>query len=112
MRYNSHEQGGGIVRHAEPRHSIDLSARMIVDEGQPFDARLTNLSRHGFRLTLPHTFPAGLALRLEVEGWPRLRGQVVWSQGGRTGCLFEEPPSHKTFAMMCSATTGQERDAF
>ncbi|MDB5737139.1 MAG: PilZ protein [Sphingomonas bacterium] len=101
-----------VIRHAEARHAIDLPALMILDERQPLEARLTNLSRHGFRLIMPGRFPAGMAFRLKVDGWPRLIGQVVWSDGGRTGCLFVEPPSEKVFALMSATAHGIERDNF
>jgi PilZ domain len=101
-----------VIRNAEARHAIDLAALMILDERQPLEAQLINLSRHGFRLILPGRFPAGATFRLKVDGWPRLIGQVVWSDGGRTGCLFVEPPSEAVFELMSATTLGIERDDF
>lgn len=106
------QNGRMIVRHPDPRYAIDLPARIVSDEREPLPARLVNLSRHGCRVTLPQVFPAAQVLRLEVPGWPRLTARVVWSQGGRTGCLFDEPPSLKVFAMMCAAASGADRDDF
>jgi hypothetical protein len=100
------------IRHVEPRYAIDLPARFVVDEGKPLSVRLINLSRNGFRVAAPTVLPAGQAVRLEVDGWPRLAGKVVWCSGGRIGCLVENPPSDAVYAMMCAATEGRERDAF
>lgn len=103
---------GTTVRYAEVRHAIDLPVNVVIAEGEPLAARLINLSRHGFRLALPIVLPAKQPLRIEAPGWPRLAGRVVWSQGGRSGCLFEQPPEPKVFALMMRAVTGPDRAAF
>lgn len=100
------------VRHVEPRYAIDLPALLVIDEGKPVAVRLTNLSRNGFRVAAPMVLPAGQALRLEVKGWPRLAGKVVWCSTGRIGCMVDNPPSEAVYAMMCAATEGREREAF
>ncbi len=100
------------VYQVEPRYAIDLVARLVVDEGKPQAARLTNLSRNGFRVAAAIVLPAGQAVRLEVDGWPRLAGHVVWCDSGRIGCTIDTPPSKSVYAMMCAAAEGRERDAF
>jgi hypothetical protein len=100
------------TRHAEPRYAIDLPALFVVNEGKPIAVRLINLSRNGFRVAVSTVLPAGQAVRLEVDGWPRLAGRVVWCSGGRIGCMVDNPPSEAVYAMMCAATEGRERDAF
>jgi hypothetical protein len=111
MQYRDYPQRIAI-HHLEPRHDIDLPALMILDERNPLEARLTNLSRHGFRLAVPGSFPAGLSFTLKVDTWPRLHGRVVWSDGGRTGCLFNEPPSSKIYTLMVQSAAGIDREGF
>lgn len=100
------------VRQADPRYAIDVPARLVVVEGKPEAVRLINLSRSGFRVAAPTVLPAGQAVRLEVDGWPRLVGRVMWCDGGRIGCMFDTPPSEAAYAMMCAATEGRDRDTF
>jgi hypothetical protein len=104
--------GRVVIRQPDPRYAIDLAACVVADDRDPLSARLVNLSRHGCRVALGHRFDAGQTVRIEVPGWPRLVARVVWSQAGRTGCLFDTPPSAKMFAMMCAATSSRDRDDF
>ncbi|WBO22455.1 PilZ domain-containing protein [Sphingomonas abietis] len=97
------------VRQAEPRFATDLAARLVVVEGEPLAVRLINLSRNGFRVASPLILPAGQPVRLEVDGWPRLAGRVMWCDSGRIGCMVDHPPSEAVYAMMCAATEGRER---
>lgn len=100
------------VRRIDPRYAIDLPARLVVIEGKPERVRLINLSRSGFRVASPLVLAAGTAVRLEVDGWPRLVGRSVWCDSGRIGCVVDVPPSDAVYAMMCAATQGRERDSF
>lgn len=96
------------VRRIDPRYAIDIAARLVVVEGRPETVRLINLSRGGFRVASPLVLPAGHSVRLEVDGWPRLLGRVVWCDSKRIGCMFDAPPSDAVYAMMCGATQGEE----
>ena len=96
------------VRRIEPRHAIDIAARLVVVEGRPEAVRLINLSRGGFRVASPLVLPAGQPVRLEVNGWPRLVGKVVWCDSRRIGCMFDVAPSEAVYAMMCEATGSPE----
>ena len=100
------------VRFPEARLAAQLPAAMILDEGEPITASLVNFSRHGFRLHVDGRYDAGETFRLEVAGWPRLVGRVIWNDRGRIGCLFDEPPSGKVFQTMCASATGYDRAAF
>jgi hypothetical protein len=98
------------VRRIDPRYAIDLPARLVVVEGRPEPVRLINLSRNGFRVASPLRLAAGQPVRLEVDGWPRLVGQVMWCDSGRIGCRVDVPPSEAVYRTMCAATDGRERD--
>lgn len=97
------------LRFQEPRLATELPAAMILKEGEPIEASLVNFSRHGFRLHVEGRYLAGETFRLEVAGWPRLIGRVIWTDSGRMGCLFDEPPSGKVFRAMCASATGYDR---
>jgi hypothetical protein len=97
-------------RRISPRYAIDLPARLIVSEGAPEQVRLIDLSRHGFRVASPLVLPAGHPVRLEVDGWPRLVGQVVWCDGGRIGCMIDLPLSDAVYERMRAATDGGGQD--
>jgi hypothetical protein len=99
------------VRRIEPRYAIDMPARLVVIEGKPEPVRLINLSRGGFRVAARLVLPAGQGVRLEVDGWPRLVGRVVWCDSGRIGCMFDVPPGDAVYEMMCLATQGREGDS-
>jgi hypothetical protein len=96
------------VRRIEPRYAIDMPARLVVIEGKPEKVRLIDLSRGGFRVSSGLVLPAGQSVRLEVDGWPRLIGRVVWCDSRRIGCMFDAPPSDAVYAMMSEATQGQK----
>lgn len=95
-------------RRSDPRYAIDLPARLVVIEGKPEKVRLIDLSRGGFRVTSPLNLPAGHPVRLEVDGWPRLVGKVVWCSGGRIGCMIDVPPSDAVYAKMRAVAEGQQ----
>lgn len=85
------------------RRAIDLPARLSVVEGRPEAVRLIELSRGGFRVASPLVLPAGKPVRLEVDGWPRLVGKVIWCSGGRIGCMIDAPPSEAVYDRMRAA---------
>jgi len=99
-------------RPRKARLTAALPAAMILDEAEPIEASVVNFSRHGFRLHVGGRYEAGARFRLEVPGWPRLAGRVIWNDKGRLGCLFDEPPSAKIFTAMCASATGYDREAF
>lgn len=109
MRYNL-PQSRFSAGHFESRHSIDIPADLIVEEGEVLHGSLVNFSRHGARLHVSGDYVSGQTLRLEVAGWPKLDGHVVWSEQGRVGCRFDQPPSQKTFTIMCASATACDRE--
>ena len=68
-------------RRSSPRHSLDLAARMTVEQ-RSLPARLRSLSRMGALVAVEEPFPVGVPLSLFLElpnaqGVLTLRGQVV-----------------------------------
>lgn len=91
------------------RYHARIPAHFIVDEAMPLPVLVTNLSRGGCRVEPTPPFGAGTAFRLEVAGWPRLAGRVVWSDQRRTGCIFDPRPAEGVWTMMLDRTSGEER---
>jgi hypothetical protein len=100
------------LRRPDSRYTINLTAQLVVEEGAPLAVRLVNLSRNGFRIADAPVLPAGQTVRLEVEGWPRLVGRVMWCDHGRIGCLLDTPPSDTAYEMMRAAAQERDREAF
>lgn len=93
------------------RRTARIAARLVVEEGHPLSVLLTNLSRGGCRLEPTPLLKASVSVRVEVDGWPRLQGRVVWSDGGRSGCIFDPRPSEQLYERMAERTTADERFA-
>jgi hypothetical protein len=110
MKYDP-SHGRSSIKNLETRHSTEIPADLIVEEGEVLHASLVNFSRHGARLHVSGDYASGQLFRLEVAGWPTLDGRVVWSEQGRVGCRFEQPPSQKIFTMMCASATACDRES-
>ncbi len=110
MKYDP-SHGRSSIRNLEIRHSTEIPADLIVEEGEVLHGSLVNFSRHGARLHVSGHYASGQLFRLEVAGWPTLDGRIVWSEQGRVGCRFEQPPSQKIFTMMCASATACDRES-
>jgi hypothetical protein len=91
---------GPAARRSDPRWAVGLPARLVIEEGRPQPVHLLDMSRGGFRVTYGKVLPAGWVVRLEVDGWPRLVGKVVWCDSGRVGCVLQSPIAEATYAAM------------
>ena len=78
-------------RRAE-RHAITVRRASVRGMGeQPADAQLLDLSIYGCRIAVvtEHETADRLWLRLD-GGWP-IPATVVWKEGERLGCRFDQP---------------------
>ena len=78
-------------RRREPR--VELSAEVPLRElgATAVDARLINISSHGFMAETRDEIASGSRVWLTLPGVTRVNALVVWSQGGRIGGEFAEP---------------------
>ena len=76
----------------------------------PLMVLITNLSRGGCRVEPTPILPVAREIRVEVDGWPRLRGRSVWSTDGKTGCIFDPKPPEALYEQMRQRTTEDDRD--
>jgi hypothetical protein len=91
------------------RRNAKIPARLIVEEGEPLHVLITNLSRGGCRVEPTPIFRAAREIRIEVDGWPRLKGRSVWSADGMTGCIFDPKPSETLYERMRERTIEDDR---
>lgn len=78
-------------RRAE-RHEVAVSRASVRGMGRtPADAVLLDISIYGCRIATGAEHPAGERLWLRLDGsWP-IPTTVVWSDGDRMGCRFDQP---------------------
>lgn len=74
------------------RHAIVVSRASVRGMGeQPADATLIDLSIYGCRIATACVHGAGDRLWLRLDGgWP-IPATVVWADGERLGCRFDQP---------------------
>ena len=78
-------------RRREPR--VEVSAEVPLRElgATAVDARLINISSHGFMAETKEDISAGSRVWLTLPGSARVNALVVWAQGARIGGEFAEP---------------------
>lgn len=74
------------------RHTASVARASVREPGAaPADAALLDVSIYGCRLAVAGAHLAGGRLWLRLNGgWP-IAATVVWAEGERVGCRFDEP---------------------
>ena len=75
----------------EPRAEVSASVTMRELGSTAVDARLINISTHGFMAETDAEIAAGARIWLSLPGLRRLNALVKWTKGGRLGGEFAEP---------------------
>ena len=75
----------------EPRTEVSASVTMRELGSTAVDARLINISSHGFMAETDGDIAAGARVWLSLPGLPRVNALVKWTKGGRLGGEFAEP---------------------
>ena len=81
-----------VEQRAAPRHRILVAQATVTKRGnRPVEATLHDLSVYGCRLlcTVPHA--AGDKVRLTLHDDQPVPATVVWNDGARIGCRFDDP---------------------
>ena len=78
-------------RRREPRSSIsaDVPIRQLGQNN--VEARLVNVSSHGFMVEVDEPIEAGARVWLTLPGAGRVNGLVLWAKGGRIGGELATP---------------------
>ncbi len=74
-----------------PRVSTKLSATVVDGAGTEFAATVTDISKHGFRLTCGDTLHIGEYVHLRVPRYGDFPAQIRWALGSEAGGVFMEP---------------------
>ena len=79
-----------LERRAEPRYPVHISRATARSRGREATATLCDISTYGCRLQASVKHPPGERLLLKLNGSAPLAATVIWSEGGRMGCRFDE----------------------
>lgn len=79
------------TRRREPRVEVTTPVTMRELGSEAVDARLLNISAHGFMAETEADIAAGARVWLALPGLPRVNALVKWTRGGRLGGEFAEP---------------------
>lgn len=81
-----------IEQRRAQRRPLAIGRASVRGHGDaPCDATLLDLSIYGCRLAVSNTHDEGDRLWLRFDGgWP-IAASVVWADGERIGCRFDEP---------------------
>jgi len=83
--------GTSDARRREPRLEIEAEVPLRELGREAVDARLINLSSHGFMAETQALIEAGSRVWLKLPGMARANALVVWSRSGRIGGEFAAP---------------------
>lgn len=80
-------------RRRHVRHRVDLEARMRELGANGVEARILDISEHGFMAQSEGRFEVGSRVWLMLPGRERANALVKWTAGDRIGAEFAEPIS-------------------
>lgn len=73
------------------RDQVDVRTVMRRLRGREYDARIVNLSTHGFMVRVEQPFEPGEQVIISLPEIGEVMARVAWSLGGRTGGQFLVP---------------------
>ena len=80
------------------RDQVDLRTVMRRLRGREYDARVVNLSTHGFMVRVEQSFETGEQVIISLPKVGEVVARVAWSLGGRTGGQFVVPIAADRYA--------------
>ena len=80
-------------RRRSVRHPVDVEATMRQLGENGVEARILNISEHGFMAQSEGAFEVGSRVWLLLPGRDRANAEVKWVAGDRIGAEFAEPIS-------------------
>lgn len=87
------EIADGAERRRYPRRPLSLEARVRELGTDGVEARLVDISEHGFQAESEGHFDVGTRVWLMIPGRERANALVKWIAGNRIGAEFAEPVS-------------------
>ena len=83
----------GDERRQSERVAVDLTARMRELGASGVEAKIVNISEHGFMAESDARFEVGSRVWLMLPGRERANAVVKWTAGDKIGAEFAEPLS-------------------
>ena len=83
----------GDERRQSERVAVDLTARMRELGASGVEAKIVNISEHGFMAESDGRFEVGSRVWLMLPGRERANAVVKWTAGDKVGAEFAEPLS-------------------
>ena len=80
-------------RRRDPRVPVDLDVKMRELGSEGVEAKVLNISEHGFMAASAAEFEIGSRVWLMLPGRDRANAVVKWTAGDRLGAEFAEPIS-------------------
>jgi hypothetical protein len=80
-------------RRESPRVAVELDVTMRELGASGVEARVLNISEHGFMAATEGLFEVGARIWLMLPGRERANAIVKWTAGDRLGAQFAEPIS-------------------
>jgi hypothetical protein len=78
-------------RRREPRLSSCTETALREPGHQAVDARLVNISSHGFMAETEAKLAPGVQVSLTLPGVDAVSARIIWAKNGRVGGEFSEP---------------------
>src|ERR1044071_8920465 len=78
-------------RRREPRHPVDVDAKMRELGASGVEAKVLNISERGFMAASDARFEVGSRVWLMLPGRDRANAVVRWTAGDKIGAEFAEP---------------------
>ena len=102
---------GDLISETAPHRRRHLRLRFdrpvtFIQDGEPRQATLCDLSQHGAMIDYGERLPLGLALALEGDGLPALEGRVRWRLGRAHGLVFQRSFRLDELAMLAASLQG------
>jgi len=80
------------------RDEVDFSTTMRRPGGRDIDARVVNISTHGFMIRAEGAFQPGDPLHITLPVVGEVMAKVAWALGGRLGGQFTTPIDQPRYA--------------
>ena len=87
------EESDPVNRRRSVRHPVEVDATMRQLGENGVEARILNISEHGFMAESEGAFEIGSRVWLLLPGRDRANAEVKWIAGDRIGAEFAEPIS-------------------
>jgi hypothetical protein len=91
------------------RDEVDFCVMMRRPNGQGMDARVVNISTHGFMARADGTFQQGEHVVIDLPAVGERLAKVAWALGGRVGGQFIVPIEARRYSELLAAAASRPR---